>query len=114
MPKITGGKGIRMKLGCDSFAYFNIDYDNEGRKNNTLEVCVHPNGKYAVSVIGARGATKYSMANSFDGVLDKRNILEDLEGNNAFRNLLTDLGVNFYAYKSRVGAYKRNRRWGWA
>ena len=100
-----------MKLGVDVFRRFNIDYTNEGKADHTLEVCVHPNGAYAVSVLGARGSVKYFVKNTFDGVLDKRNILEDLEGNNAFRNLLTDLGVNFYAYKSKAGAFRRERRW---
>ena len=92
-----------MKIGVDSFAYFNIDYDGEGRKNQTLEVCVHPNGKYAVSVIGARGGVKCNKANSFDGVLDKRSVFFSFCGKpelNKLKNLLADLNVNYYKFQS--------------
>ena len=86
-------------MKANTIATFNVDYDckKSGKATDTVEVIVHPDGTYAVSVLGARGGVK-SFRKDFDDVLTRGWVFDHLSGNTQFRNLLADLGVNFYKY----------------
>ena len=78
---------------------YQIDYDYKRthKESDKLEVIVNGDGKYTVSVIGARGAVR-SIRHDFNDILSRGWLYDKLTALSAFRWMLAELGVNMYAY----------------